>query len=195
MENNIFKEINQRADIKRLAEAYGFKIDRQDRINCFLHNDKEPSLKLHTETNTWWCYACGEGYTPIDFVMKMHNISALDAAKEINRKLTLNVKVDNFNAEKEKNVKTGEYFYRRADGSITMKVEKWVKQSTGQKEFYPYALINGNYVRGYVGKLEGKDCVLYNLPENKNFVLATLGKVDYVIGFPENELMFNNYIN
>ena len=165
MENNIFKEINQKADIRRLAEAYGFKIDRQDRINCFLHNDKEPSLKLHTETNTWWCYACGEGYTPIDFVMKMHNISALDAAKEINRKLTLNVKVDNFNAEKEKNVKTGEYFYRRADGSITMKVEKWVKQSTGQKEFYPYALINGNYVRGYVGKLEGKDCVLYNLPD------------------------------
>ena len=180
MENNIFKEINQKADIKRLAEAYGFKIDRQDRINCFLHNDKEPSLKLHTETNTWWCYACGEGYTPIDFVMKMHNISALDAAKEINRKLTLNVKVDNFNAEKEKNVKTGEYFYRRADGSVTMKVEKWVKQSTGQKEFYPYALINGKYVKGYVGKLEAKDCVLYNLPDvlKSDVVYFTEGEKD-----------------
>lgn len=180
MENNIFKEINQRADIKRLAEAYGFKVDRQDRINCFLHNDKEPSLKLHTETNTWWCYACGEGYTPIDFVMKMHNISALDAAKEINRKLTLNVKVDNFNPEKEKNIKTGEYFYRRSDGSITMKVEKWVKQSTGQKEFYPYALIDGKYVRGYVGKLEGKDCVLYNLPEvlKSDVVYFTEGEKD-----------------
>ena len=97
MENNIFKEINQKADIKRLAEAYGFKIDRQDRINCFLHNDKEPSLKLHTETNTWWCYACGEGYTPIDFVIKRNNISALEAAKEINRNLNLGVNVDNFN--------------------------------------------------------------------------------------------------
>lgn len=180
MDNNIFKEINQKADIKRLAEAYGFKIDRQDRINCFMHNDKEPSLKLHTETNTWWCYACGEGYTPIDFVMKMHNISALDAAKEINRKLTLNVKVDNFNAEKEKNVKTGEYFYRRADGSVTMKVEKWVKQSTGQKEFYPYALINGKYVKGYVGKLEAKDCVLYNLPDvlKSDVVYFTEGEKD-----------------
>ena len=180
MENNIFKEINQKADIKRLAEAYGFKIDRQDRINCFLHNDKEPSLKLHTETNTWWCYACGEGYTPIDFVMKKENISALEAAKEINRNLNLGVNVDNFNSQKEKNVKTGEYFYRRADGSVTMKVEKWVKQSTGQKEFYPYALINGKYVKGYVGKLKPEDCVLYNLPDilKADVVYFTEGEKD-----------------
>lgn len=180
MENNIFKEINQKADIKRLAEAYGFKIDRQDRINCFLHNDKEPSLKLHTETNTWWCYACGEGYTPIDFVMKRNNISALEAAKEINKTLGLNVNIDKFNPEKEKNIKTGEYFYRRADGSVTMKVEKWVKQSTGQKEFYPYALINGKYVKGYVGKLEAKDCVLYNLPDvlKSDVVYFTEGEKD-----------------
>jgi len=180
MENNIFKEINQKADIKRLAEAYGLKIDRQDRINCFMHNDKEPSLKLHTETNTWWCYACGEGYTPIDFVMKKNNISALEAAKEINKTLGLNVNIDKFNPEKEKNIKTGEYFYRRADGSITMKVEKWVKESTGQKEFYPYALIDGKYVKGYVGKLEGKDCVLYNLPEvlKSEVVYFTEGEKD-----------------
>lgn len=180
MENNIFKEINQKADIKRLAEAYGFKIDRQDRINCFLHNDKEPSLKLHTETNTWWCYACGEGYTPIDFVMKKENISALEAAKEINKTLNLGINVDNFNSQKEKNIKVGEYFYRRADGSVTMKVEKWVKQSTGQKEFYPYALINGKYVKGYVGKLEAKDCVLYNLPDvlKSDVVYFTEGEKD-----------------
>ena len=180
MENNIFKEINQRADIKRLAEAYGFKVDRQDRINCFMHDDKEPSLKLHTETNTWWCYACGEGYTPIDFVMKRYNISALEAAKEINKNLNLGVNIDKFNPEKEKNVKTGEYFYRREDGSVTMKVEKWVKQSTGQKEFYPYALINGKYVKGYVGKLEAKDCVLYNLPDvlKADVVYFTEGEKD-----------------
>lgn len=180
MENNIFKEINQKADIKRLAEAYGFKIDRQDRINCFLHNDKEPSLKLHTETNTWWCYACGEGYTPIDFVMKKENISALEAAKEINKTLNLGINIDNFNPQKEKNVKTGEYFYRRADGSVTMKVEKWVKQSTGQKEFYPYALIDGKYVKGYVGKLKSEDCVLYNLPDilKADVVYFTEGEKD-----------------
>lgn len=180
MENNIFKDINQKADIKRLAESYGFKIDRQDRINCFMHNDKEPSLKLHTETNTWWCYACGEGYTPIDFVMKKENITALEAAKQINKTLNLNVNIDKFNAEKEKNIKTGEYFYKRADGSITMKVEKWVKQSTGQKEFFPYALIDGKYVRGYAGKLKPEDCVLYNLPEvlKSDVVYFTEGEKD-----------------
>lgn len=180
MENNIFKEINQKADIRRLAEAYGFKPDSQERINCFIHDDKEPSLKLHTETNTWWCYACGEGYTPIDFVMKKENISALEAAKEINKTLNLGINVDNFNSQKEKNIKTGEYFYRRADGSVTMKVEKWVKQSTGQKEFYPYALIDGKYTKGYVGKLKPEDCVLYNLPEvlKSEVVYFTEGEKD-----------------
>ena len=44
-------------------------------------------------------------------------------------------------------------------------------------------------------KIEQNQNKLYNLPESKIFILATLGKVDYVIGFPENELMFNNYIN
>lgn len=154
MEKNIFKEINAMADIRRLAESCGCQIDRQDRINCFLHNDKEPSLQLHTETNTWWCYVCGEGYTPLDFMMKKNNLTALEAAKEINEMLGLGINIDGFNAEKERNVKEAEYLYRRADGSITMKVEKWVKHSTGKKEFYPYALINGNYVKRICWKIK-----------------------------------------
>ena len=57
---------------------------------------------------------------------------------------------------------------------------------------------NSLIVIGKISKLtEIEKCnnKIYNLPENKNFILVTLGKVDYVIGFPENELMFNNYIN
>ena len=57
---------------------------------------------------------------------------------------------------------------------------------------------NSLIVIGKISKLteiEQSQNKLYNLPENKNFTLATLGKIDYVIGFPENELMFNNYIN
>ena len=57
---------------------------------------------------------------------------------------------------------------------------------------------NSLIVIGKISKLtqiEQSQNRLYNLPDNKNFILATLGKVDYVIGFPENELMFNNYIN
>ena len=138
-DNNIFKEINQKADIVRLVRAYGLSIDRQNRCNCFLHNDKEPSLQIHKETNTWWCYVCGEGYTPIDFVMKKLGLSALEAAKDINNTLNLGVNINSFNPDEEKLVKINEYFYRRADNSITMKVEKWIKQSTGKKEFYPYA--------------------------------------------------------
>ena len=57
---------------------------------------------------------------------------------------------------------------------------------------------NSLIVIGIISKLtelEQSKNKFFNLPENKQFVLATLGKVDYVIGFPENEMMFNNYIN
>ena len=57
---------------------------------------------------------------------------------------------------------------------------------------------NSLIVIGKISKLtdiEQSKNKFFNLPENKNFILVTLGKVDYVIGFPENELMFNNYIN
>ena len=179
-DNNIFKEINEKADIIRVAEAYGSRIDRQHRCNCFMHNDKEPSLQLHKETNTWWCYVCGEGYTPIDFVMKKMGLTVFEAAKDINNTLNLGININNFNAENEKLTKTNEYFYRRVDGSITMKVEKWVKPSTGKKEFYPYALIDGKYVKGYATKLQPEDCVLYNLPDvtNADIVYFTEGEKD-----------------
>lgn len=179
-DNNIFKEINEKADIVRVAEVYGSTIDRQYRCNCFLHNDKEPSLQLHRETNTWWCYVCGEGYTPIDFVMKKMGMSALEAAKDINNSLNLGVNIDKFNPENERLTKVKEYLYKRADGSVTMKVEKWVKPSTGKKEFYPYALIDGKYIKGYATKLAPEDCVLYNLPEviNSDVVYFTEGEKD-----------------
>lgn len=179
-DNNIFKEINQKADMNRLVRAYGLSVDNKNRCNCFLHNDKKPSLQIHKETNTWWCYVCGEGYTPIDFVMKKLGLSALEAAKDINKTLNLGVNINNFNPDDEKLIKTNEYFYRRADNSITMKVEKWVKQSTGKKEFYPYALIDGKYVKGYATKLKEEDCVLYNLPEviKADIVYFTEGEKD-----------------
>jgi chromosome segregation ATPase len=44
-------------------------------------------------------------------------------------------------------------------------------------------------------ELEQSKNKFLNLPENKQYTLATLGKVDYVIGFPGNEMVFNNYIN
>ena len=62
------------------------------------------------------------------------------------------------------------------------------------KMIVDYSLI----VIGKISKLtelEQSKNKFLNLPEDKQFFLVTLGKVDYVIGFPENELMFNNYVN
>ena len=66
------------------------------------------------------------------------------------------------------------------------------------KELSKIIVDNSLIVIGKISKLtelEQNKNKFFNLPEDKKFVLVTLGKVDYVIGFPENELMFNNYIN
>ena len=57
---------------------------------------------------------------------------------------------------------------------------------------------NSLIVIGKIGKLtelEQNQNQFLNLPEDKQFILASLEKVDYVVGFPGNELVLNNYIN
>lgn len=181
MKSNVFEEINQKADIMRVAEMCGFRPDRQNNIPCFIHQDHNPSLHLHPETNTWWCYVCGEGFTPIDFVMKNMGIDVLEAAKEINQRLGLGIDFKKkFNKEKEIPVKEAEYFYRRADGSITMRIDKVITKSINKKEFFPYALVDGEYKSGYKKYLSKDDCVLYNLPQiiKSDIIYFTEGEKD-----------------
>ena len=56
---------------------------------------------------------------------------------------------------------------------------------------------NSLIVIGKIGKLNefsvDKENNIYDLPLNKKFVSVTLDKIDYVIGFPGDEMVFRNY--
>ena len=70
--------------------------------------------------------------------------------------------------------------------------------SSFNQELSKIIVDNSLIVIGKISKLkelEQSKNKFLNLPEDKHFILVTLGKVDYVIGFPGNEMMFNNYIN
>ena len=56
---------------------------------------------------------------------------------------------------------------------------------------------NSLIVIGKIGKLNefhfDKNKNIYDLPQNKKFISVTLDKVDYIIGFPGDEMVFRNY--
>jgi DNA primase len=59
---------------------------------CPFHEDKSPSFYVSPVKNICKCFACGEGGTPIHFVMKMEQLSYSDALKYLAKKYGIEVK-------------------------------------------------------------------------------------------------------
>jgi len=59
---------------------------------CPFHDDKTPSFYVSPAKNICKCFACGEGGTPLHFVMKMEQLSYLDALKYLAKKYGIEVK-------------------------------------------------------------------------------------------------------
>ena len=50
---------------------------------CCFHSEKTPSFSVNPEKNVWHCYSCGVGGSPIDYVMKLKNLSFKAACLQI----------------------------------------------------------------------------------------------------------------
>ena len=59
---------------------------------CPFHEDKSPSFYVSPAKNICKCFACGEGGTPLHFVMKMEQMSYVDALKYLAKKYGIEVK-------------------------------------------------------------------------------------------------------
>jgi DNA primase len=59
---------------------------------CPFHEDKSPSFYVSPSKNICKCFSCGEGGTPINFVMKHEQISYVEALKFLAKKYGIEVK-------------------------------------------------------------------------------------------------------
>jgi DNA primase len=59
---------------------------------CPFHDDKSPSFYVSPVKNICKCFACGEGGTPLHFVMKLEQLSYVDALKYLAKKYGIEVK-------------------------------------------------------------------------------------------------------
>lgn len=86
---NLIREVKERADIVKVAEYYGIKLNRAYKCVCPFHKEKTASFSISPQKQIWKCFGCGKGGDVISLVSELLNINALEAAKSINNTLGL----------------------------------------------------------------------------------------------------------
>ena len=54
--------------------------------HCPFHNEKTPSFSVSPSKNIYKCFGCGEGGNPVNFIMKIENLSYYEALKFLSNK-------------------------------------------------------------------------------------------------------------
>ena len=114
---NLIREVKERADIVKVAEYYGMKLNRAYKCICPFHKEKTASLSISPQKQIWKCFGCGKGGDVISLVSELLNINALEAAKSINNTLGLgldpNQKASYFEINKYKEKRKTEEMFKK----------------------------------------------------------------------------------
>ncbi len=76
-------ELNSRIDIGDLISGYVNLNSRGGRMVglCPFHNEKTGSFTVFSNTNSYYCFGCGAGGSPITFVRQIENLDFFEAVK------------------------------------------------------------------------------------------------------------------
>lgn len=66
-----------------VCALYGYTPNHAGYINCPIHKERTPSLKIYSGNGGWHCFGCGAGGSVIDFVMHIFNINFRQAVTRI----------------------------------------------------------------------------------------------------------------
>lgn len=114
---SLIREVKERANIVKVAELYGLKLNRAYKCVCPFHKEKTASLSISPQKQIWKCFGCGKGGDSISLVSELLNINALEAAKSINYTLGLgldpNQKSNYFEINKYKNKQKTEEIFKK----------------------------------------------------------------------------------
>lgn len=75
--------IKQNYSIIDIARRLGFEINRNNKIICPFHNDKNPSLSFNVKENYYHCFSCGASGDNIKFVKEVLHCSFNEAIEFI----------------------------------------------------------------------------------------------------------------
>ena len=86
-------DIKTKLTLSEVIKHYGYKADKQNRINCPFHEDKTPSMQLYWKTHTAYCFSAnckthGKRLDVIDFVMHQENCTKHEALNKCTAMIT-----------------------------------------------------------------------------------------------------------
>ena len=74
---NVFEAVKQSVTTRQAAERYGLNVNKNGMAVCPFHRDRHPSMKVDRR---YYCFGCGATGDVIDFVSRLHGMSAKEAA-------------------------------------------------------------------------------------------------------------------
>jgi DNA primase len=83
MKENYADRIKTLLSAEEACRFYGIEVVR-NKARCPFHHDDNPSMILYNGNKGWWCYACNQGGSVIDLVMKLFNLNFVEAMGKIN---------------------------------------------------------------------------------------------------------------
>lgn len=90
-------ELRRRADIETIISSY-VNIKRNGKICrglCPFHGEKTPSFTVYPDTQSFYCFGCGEGGDIIRFICSIENLNYIDAIKFLADKVGMDLPEDN----------------------------------------------------------------------------------------------------
>lgn len=106
---------------------------------CPLHEDKRPSFSVDTAKNAWYCFSCGKGGGPVQFVMEQLGCDWQEAVRALAtwRNIPL---TGNRNTEQERQAMEEQQEYRKAFTKLSQYFHTQLLTATGAEEARQYVL-------------------------------------------------------
>lgn len=83
LSDEFLDDLRRRADIESTVSSY-VSLKRKGKILtglCPFHNEKTPSFTVYPETQSYYCFGCGNGGDVITFIRNIENLDYMEAVK------------------------------------------------------------------------------------------------------------------
>lgn len=93
LSDDFLTELRNRADIETTISSY-VNLKRAGRISkglCPFHGEKTPSFTVYPDTQSYYCFGCGNGGDVITFIKNIENLDYIDAVKFLADKTGMNM--------------------------------------------------------------------------------------------------------
>lgn len=98
--DEFLNELRSRADIETTVSSY-VNLKRKGRILsglCPFHNEKTPSFTVYPETQSYYCFGCGNGGDVVTFIKNIENLDYIESVKFLADKYNLAMPEDGYDS-------------------------------------------------------------------------------------------------